>query len=309
MAKRRVIRLLLIVLALAVLYVLNASRPGARVEGCMQDCASRDQHGEGPLRVMSLNMLHGFPRFEHPHNRLQLIADEIRLQEPDIVLLQEVPWRWGLGGNAAGYLADGTGMNHLYLRANGNRWAIFFEEGEAILSRYPLEDPTFTELKPRAGFFEHRVVLSATVVTPQGPLRLFVTHLTNGAAEVNLGQTEGLFDFVMATGVYPAIVAGDLNAREDSPQIEYLSGSWTDTYRTLQPEDPGSTCCVHGDLTQPDQPLKSRIDYVFLVPGEEFSGEVVAIRRIFDHPYPIDGGWLWASDHVGLLVEINLRAP
>jgi len=76
---------------------------------------------------------------------LDLIAQEIRRQDADIVCLQEVPWAPHIG-SAAQYLAARTGLNHVYFRANGNRWTILFEEGEAILSRYPLRDVTFEEL-------------------------------------------------------------------------------------------------------------------------------------------------------------------
>lgn len=68
-------------------------------------------------------------------------------------------------GNGAEYIAGETGLNYAYYRANGNRLAIFFEEREAILSRYPLTDISVTELKPQADFFEHRVVLRTTAET------------------------------------------------------------------------------------------------------------------------------------------------
>jgi len=61
-----------------------------------------------------------------------------------------------------------SGMNHAYYRANNNRWTILFEEGEAILSHYPLKNLSTTELKPRDGFFEHRVVLHTVTETPKG---------------------------------------------------------------------------------------------------------------------------------------------
>jgi endonuclease/exonuclease/phosphatase family metal-dependent hydrolase len=118
------------------------------------------------LRVLALNVLHGFPRFERLDPRLAMIADEIRRQEVDLACLQEVPWTLRQE-SAAEYLARETGMNYLYLWANGNRWAILSEEGAAILSRYPLRDVTFQELRPRAALFEHRVLLKATAVTPQ----------------------------------------------------------------------------------------------------------------------------------------------
>ena len=300
-------RWIYLILALALLLVatwfLNVSRPGSRVEGCPEGCADAPPRREGPLRVLSLNMLHGFPRFEHLDDRLDLIAAEIRRLDPDIVCLQEVPWHWGL---AAQELAEGVGLNHLYMRANGNRWAILFEEGEAILSRYPLRDAVATGLAPRAGFFEHRVALQATAVTPWGDLRVISTHLTHGDPAANEGQSASLMAFVQAgsTPVLPAIVAGDLNARPDSPQIQaLLAGDWIDTFRAAHPGDPGATCCTD-DLTDPDQALDRRIDYIFLVPGDGVL-EVTDSRVIFDRPAQTDGGWLWPSDHAGLLTILS----
>jgi endonuclease/exonuclease/phosphatase family metal-dependent hydrolase len=289
---------------LLITWALNASRPGARVEGCPQGCSTAAPRREGRLRVMSLNVLHGFPRFEHLSERLDLVAAEIRRQDADIVCLQEVPWTLHLGSGVE-YLASRTGMNYLYLRANGNRWTIFFEEGEAILSRYPLHDLAFTELEPRASFFEHRVVLHATAATPWGDLRVFATHLTTGDLALNQGQAGSLQAFVVSTGGGPAIVAGDFNAREDSPQIQALANAWLDTYRVANPGDPGLTCCID-DLAAQNEPLEERIDYLFLVPGSGEEEQVVSSQRVLDQPVLGADGWLWASDHVGLLSTIQL---
>jgi endonuclease/exonuclease/phosphatase family metal-dependent hydrolase len=254
---------------------------------------------------MSLNVLHGFPRFKHLEARLGLIANEVRRQDADIVCLQEVPWTPQLG-NGAQYLAERTGLNHLYLRANGNRWAILFEEGEAILSRYPLRDASFAELEPRAGLFEHRAVLQATARTPWGSVRVFVTHLTNGDAEINRAQTASLRGFVAAQGGGLAIVAGDFNATEDMPQIQALAGQWLDAHSIVDPDGEGPTCCV-ADISQgPEQRLVERIDYVFLVPEAGRVASVASMERVLDRPSRTPDGWLWASDHVGLVTTIDL---
>ena len=247
---------------LVFVWVLNVSRAGRQVEGCPQDCATAAPRQAGPLRILSLNVLHGFPRFEHLSQRLDRIADEVRRQDVDVVCLQEVPWTLRLG-SAAEYLAERTGLNHLYLRANGSRWALLFEEGEAILSRYPLRDVMFAELEPRAGFFEHRVVLGATAVTPLGDVRVFVTHLTNGRPEVNRAQASALMALVGATGQGPAVVAGDFNATEDSPQIKAITSAWVDTYRAAHPDDNGHTCCVDDLSRGPGEPLEKRIEAVY----------------------------------------------
>jgi endonuclease/exonuclease/phosphatase family metal-dependent hydrolase len=253
---------------------------------------------------MSLNVLHDFPRFEHLSERMDLIAKEIRRLDPDVVGLQEVPWTVGLG-NAAEWLAVRTGMNHVYLRANGNRWAILFEEGEAILSRYPLKDISYVELKPQAGPFEHRVALQATAATPWGDVRVVVTHLTDGEPQVNRAQAARLVAFVGASEEAPIVVAGDFNAPPESPQIQAMVGEWIDTYRAARPEDEGYTCCV-GALTQgPSQVLEKRIDYIFLVPGAE-GARVVSSQRVLSQPFRLGDGWLWASDHVGVLSVIQV---
>ncbi len=301
---------LVVLVLLAAAWLLNVSRPGTRPTGCADGCATAGPRRDGPLRVLSLNVLHGFPRFERLDERLHLIVAEIRRQDADLVFLQEVPWH---RGSAAGYLAEQTGLNHLYLRANGSRWALLFEEGEALLSRYPLRDPVSVELKPRAGFFEHRVVLGATAVTPWGDLRLYVTHLTHGEPAINQAQAADLAAFVQRSAGGPALVAGDFNATEDSPQIQALG--WIDTYRTAHPHDLGLTCCVDDLSAGPGERLEKRIDYLFLVPAgvavaneeDGTSIEVVDSQRVLDRPARTGDGWLWASDHVGLLTTLSLE--
>ncbi|MGC8780726.1 MAG: endonuclease/exonuclease/phosphatase family protein [Anaerolineae bacterium] len=285
-------------------WLFNVSRVGTAAEGCAAGCATAAPRAAGPLRVMSLNVLHDFPHFQLLSRRLDLIADEIRRQEADLVCLQEVPWTLRLG-NGARYLAERTGMNDLYLRANGNRHAILFEEGEAILSRYPLRASTFTELTPRPRFFEHRVALAATAATPWGDVRVVVTHLTTSPADVNHAQALSLLAFVAAQGEGPTIIAGDFNAVEESPQIRLLGQQWTDTYRAVHPTERGETCCIDDLTAGPDEPLEKRIDYLFLAPGTGAPLRVIGSQRVLDRPFRTAAGWLWASDHVGLLAAFR----
>jgi endonuclease/exonuclease/phosphatase family metal-dependent hydrolase len=247
-------------------------------------------------------MLHGHPQFENLPVRLDLIADAIARHNVDIVLLQEVPWTWRIG-NATDYLAERSGFNHVFLRANGNRWAILFEEGEAILSRYPLKTAIGMELEPKAGFFENRVALHAVVESPFGDLDLFVTHLTNGRDSVNLGQAADLVDFVEETGGSAGIIAGDMNAVEVSSQLTLFNDKWLDAYRDANPDEPGHTCCVD-DLQVHGEAMEKRIDYVFLYGVSKAGINVTEARAVLDKPFATDHGWQWASDHLGLLIEL-----
>lgn len=283
-------------------WVLHVSRPGTEVEGCPHGCATAGPGDERFLRVLSLNVLHGFPEFEDLAPRLEAIAAEIREQAVDVACLQEVPWTPQLGSGAE-VLARTTGLNHIYVRANGNRYAILFEEGLAILSRYPLKDPAYFELEPSAGLFEHRMALRATAATPWGDVDLFVTHLTHGEAEINQGQASALRGLVSSAGDNPALVAGDFNATEDSAQIQDLARGWVDLYRAANPGLAGLTCCVD-DLHQgPEEALEKRIDYLFWVPRGTGSPEIRA-RTVLDEPFSWDGGWLWPSDHLGVVVDL-----
>jgi endonuclease/exonuclease/phosphatase family metal-dependent hydrolase len=305
--KRRCAWLLLPLLgAVLLLFLLNVSRVGTQAEGCPEGCAAPAQGHSDTLRVMSINVLHGFPRFEHLSRRLDLVADEIRRQGADIALLQEVPWNRHLGSGAE-YVARRAGLNYLYLRANGNRHIILFEEGEAILSRFPLKDVSFVELQPRASFFEHRAVLHATAITPWGNVDLFATHLTTGEPEVNRAQVAFLRAFVEAKGIAPALVGGDFNAREDSPQIKALAREWVDTYRTAHPDEAGWTCCIDDLSHGPDEPLEKRIDYLFLVPRGGQGVGVKGAGQVLDEPARTIDGWQWASDHIGVLAELKQR--
>jgi endonuclease/exonuclease/phosphatase family metal-dependent hydrolase len=293
--------LLLLAAGLAT-WVLNVSRPGTRVEGCAEGCSTAGLGDERSLRVLSLNVLHGFPRFVGLAPRLDRIAAEIRSQGVDVACLQEVPWTRQLG-SGAGYLARETGLNHVYVRANGNRHAILFEEGLAILSRFPLQEPAYFQLEPRAGFFEQRIVLKAAVSAPWGDVDLFVTHLTHGEPEINAQQVTALRHVVTSAGENPAIVAGDFNAGEDSAQIQELAREWVDLFRAANPGEAGLTCCAGNVTRGPEEPLEKRIDYIFWVPRGSGVPQVEA-RVVLDEAFPWAGGWLWPSDHAGVLVDL-----
>lgn len=254
---------------------------------------------------MSLNVFHGYPEYKGLPLRLNMIAEEIRRQKADIVALQEVPWTRELD-NGARNLADAVGMNYLYLRANGNRRLIGFEEGVVILSRFELVNPSFVELEPRAGFFEHRVALGVTTKTPMGDIDIVVTHLTNGEPERNRLQAEGLLEFVERSRRRPMIVAGDFNAMDNSPQIIGFSGTWIDVFRSIHPSDPGLTCCVDNLNASQSNALDKRIDYVFLSDDPEESVQIRDARLTLNKPFRTSDGWQWASDHFGLLVTIEM---
>ena len=298
--------ILILLLILVVLWLHNVSSPGIEIEGCLTGC-SESAVGRGEIMVViSLNMLHGFPDFDNLSARLDHLEDIITLLDPDIVLLQEVP-RTGAVGNAAAALAERLGMNYVYYRANGNYKTIFFEEGEAVLSRFPLSNTAYKILEPNAGFFENRVVLKTTVETPEGEIDVYVTHLTNKDPDLNEMQAAALFEFVEKSETGIKIIGGDFNAQETSPQIMVLSQDWVDVYRTHRPDEPGYTCCFNRTGTVDLDELQKRIDYIFIDSDGQQNYEVIDTAVIPDHLMLNSNAGNWVSDHAGLILTLGKK--
>ena len=167
--------------------------------------------------------------------------------------------------------------------------ADLYEEGEAILSRFPLQDTTSTKLSARVSIFERRMALAATALTPWGEVTFVVTHLTDKAPQKNDGQAGSLLKFVQALPGDLRVVAGDFNAQPDSQQIHFLASRWNDAFRLANPDEAGLTCCID-DLSNPVETLDERIDYVFLASHSGLSGRILSARRVFDVPFPLGGG-------------------
>jgi len=250
------------------------------------------------LQVMTLNLWHDWPLHRRLDARLDQVATTIRREGADVVCLQEVPDAPDFPETAR-RLADRLGMAYAYGRANGDRANFGFEEGVAILSRYPLQSPQVIEVQPRVSPFVRRVVLRTFVQTPAGQVAVYCTHLTTLPWR-NPVQVDWLHQFVAHdAGGRTAIVAGDFNAAGDSTQIQMLASDWLDTFRVANPRDNGYTYTlvlpVIGTL------LRHRIDYVFLVPGRS-GGRVVASRRLFANGNS-------PSDHLGVLTTLALSPP
>lgn len=99
-------------------------------------------------------------------------------------------------------------------------------------------------------------------------------------------------------------MAGDFNAKQDSPQVQALSSQWVDVYRRLHPSDEDNTCCIDDLQGTPGEPLEERIDCIFLVPGG-LHLKILGSQRILEQPVRSVDGWQWASDHVGLLAILE----
>jgi endonuclease/exonuclease/phosphatase family metal-dependent hydrolase len=194
---------------------------------------------------------------------MEAFAQMVENEGADLVLLQEVARTADLQVDE--WLSERLGMDFVYSRANGHE-AIGFEEGLAIFSRYRLGKPYLRDLGEDCNPFTRRLALGAEINTPHGLLMAFSTHLSL-LPDKNAAQLAHLRAWINATaGDHPALVGGDFNAHEDTPQIDQARKSWLDTFRALVPEGDGAT----HELRWPWGGLlrKARLDYLFLVPGK-----------------------------------------
>ncbi len=271
------------------------------------------------LRFVSINVLHGgvgsglFGDGDALERRLPLLIEELRALDADVIGVQEASTGRGRG-NTAARIATALGLEHVYAPAlfgltglgpvdTAIALLMNFSEGPAILSRLPITASEVLPLPRCSGAFDPRVVLRAEIATPTGPLAAYSTHLSWGGC-----QTEALAAIVGAQRrALPSIVMGDFNATEDMPAITRLTGEagFGDVFRSLHPDAPGFTVWQRHDV--PERTVRRRVDYVFLVPGTEHAGRVLASRVVLDRPErEADGRTLWPSDHHGVLAEIDL---
>jgi endonuclease/exonuclease/phosphatase family metal-dependent hydrolase len=284
-------------------WLLNVSTPGTKIASCLTACAPAPSPPDSTYTVVSWNILHGFPNFENLPERLDQVIAILQANPADFILLQEVPFTLKTG-NAAVYLAKQLGMNYVFVRANGNRFAIGFEEGAAIFSRYPLSKPRVYELAPSAGFFENRIVLQTIAITPHGDITLYSTHLTNGDTVINQGQATHLQTIVAENSTGMAIIGGDFNARPSSPQIKSLQPSWLDSFTISSIPQNDKTCCLDLSAPNPTEHLLQRIDYIFLGFRERESLTVLDYQTLSANENPQKS---WPSDHLAVWVSIEFK--
>ena len=271
-----------------------------------------------PLRFVTFNLFHGGPLSgltgdaRHLDLRLEMAAEALRALHADIIGLQEASWS-RQRGEVAARLAAELGFHHVYAPASsrfvGNRgidrtiaFLLNFTEGPAIISRFPVRDWHVDDL-PRCGkLLDSRVLLSATLQTPWGPLQVFSTHTRGDPC-----QTRRVAELVRGRrGASPSVLMGYFNAVAESPAISALTNGagFVDAFRSANPTLPGLTVWQQVDASAPT--VTRRGDYLFVIPGVVVPGRVLSSRVVLNAPRRLpDGTTLWPSDHYGVLAELE----
>ncbi len=271
------------------------------------------------LKCVSFNLLHGgvfsgiTGETQDLDRRLTMVVEELRILQPDIIGLQEASTGRSRG-NVAQRLAAQLGFHHVYApasfrvftseRANAvAAWVMNLTEGPAILSRFPIVSSTAHDL-PRCGrWTDPRVLLTAEVQTPWGTMQVGSTHISGNAC-----QAEAVASVIQKhRNALPLVLMGDFNAHEHTPAITYLTHKLglIDTFRVMNPATSGLTVWQRVHASAPT--VFRRVDYVFLLPGKDFSARVLSSRVILNTPHHLsEGRTLWPSDHFGVLSEVEV---
>lgn len=234
------------------------------------------------LRVLCYNIHHGAG--EDGVIDLKRIVNVIKSVNPDMVSLQEVDKGVDRTGRVdqPAVLAELTGM-HVVFEKN-----IDFQGGEygnAVLTRLPIESYKNHKL-PQLTPDEQRGMLEVRVRLDDRQIVFYATHFDyHGDDEERLASAELFSDMVSQQPAKTVILAGDLNARPDSPVLVKLNTFLIDTH------DPD---CGPGYTYPADAPDR-RIDYILHTPD---AGLRAVEARVLDEPL--------ASDHRPLLVVFEL---
>lgn len=157
---------------------------------------------------------------------LDRLADKIKEEQPDIVMLQEVCDRSvvSLGSDQTARIAKRLGMHHAFGKAHDNvkrgRWML--RMGNAVLSRWPISDVDVTMLNEQEGPLNRRCVIVARVAHPDGAFDIASTHLASKSQDLRLRQVPVLVH-ALAGRRGPIILAGDFNATPTNPVTRTLS--------------------------------------------------------------------------------------
>jgi endonuclease/exonuclease/phosphatase family metal-dependent hydrolase len=248
------------------------------------------------LRLLDLNVLHGYPDFEQQEQRFQETIAVIKTHDPDILVLQEA-WNTGVHGNMAERLGEALGFNYCYARANGSRSFIGFEEGAAVFSRLPILEARRVVLKPRQPLWENRIALLTKLdLGNNETLTLAGVHLSVSSSSAD--QVESLLGILKKQP--HDIVAGDFNSEPASQTIHaMLKRGYIEAFPT------GS---IHGDRHLDESTAEPFIDHVFLA------------KTFYEHWRIDDATWIITSkvvekgsspgraavsDHDGILVDLK----
>ncbi len=234
------------------------------------------------LTVATYNIAAGLSNGYFRKKNYYKSADVIKAIDADIISLNEV------GKPLPAFIKEHTSFIARYC---GYKYYTFakatsfgtFPYGNAILSRYPIENLTVTPIKKfvhiAPGIYEPRCILSGEIKC-ENTLRVICTHLGLLPDEQKLGLNK-VAEQIRASKI-PTVFMGDLNINGDKNIIRPIKNILTDV------------CDSYGNSvkTFPAKKPKKRLDYIFVSDNINIE-DVHAVKAI-------------ASDHLPLVARITI---
>lgn len=281
--------------------------------------------------------------------RMSLALRQLRALDPDVIALQEVRPVGEMAAAVASSIGAEVSPTSTTAEVLGAalamhvryevavRWgadaypgAVAGEEGLAILSRYPVRETRVLAL-PEARPNDARILLSAQLDTPAGPIWVHTTHLhyrlDDGVARERqvLAVDEALRAMGRGLTDAPQLLCGDFNAEPDSDEIRFLRGlttlgqrrthfqdAWLRCHREAQRGDGPAQGITWSSENEHTRPLRSldidrRIDYVMVTSRKrDGRGTVRRCEVVMTEREGEGADSVCASDHFGVLAEVQI---
>lgn len=235
------------------------------------------------MKCMTINIQHGRD-FAKGVIDLALMAETIRKEDPDVVVMNEV---YGKGEGAAfvgqaEVIAEMIGYHAFFAPAidiTGHG-----PYGNALLSKTPLIDAEVVAV-PKAprlykGYYEDRCMAKAVTTVGDKKLTLLGIHFGLQPDEAELCAE--VVCKAVKESEYPVVLMGDFNLTPDSPLLDPIRALLTDTDSKFAGE------C---NFTFPTDKPEIKIDYIFVSP------ELTVLKT--DIPQVV------AADHLPVTAEIE----
>lgn len=224
------------------------------------------------LRVMTFNIHHGADAEDRM--RVEEMAEVIRAEEVDLVLLQEVDRGVERSDrrDVIAELSEQSGLPHMAFGKNIDHQG--GDYGNGILSRYPIVRWENSHLRQEKPDRERRGVLHAVVQVGGAQVAVLATHLDAGDAdERRLSADEIVDELLPAYEGLPVIFGGDLNEGPDGYVHQRLSGVLRDAWEAGE-----------GDgFTIPVREPRRRIDFLFHSGDLRADTAYVVMTEVSDH--------------------------
>lgn len=265
------------------------------------------------MRIVSINTAKGDGQYAC---RLEILAEQLRALDADVVLLQEAFSACDRSIATAPYLGEALGLEVAYARARRKPRLVegrelFSDSGLAILSRRPLVDATVVAL-PWSPTDGDRIAQIGLIAHPSGPVLIVNTHLTHLRDGAALRQAQ-----LAAIARHPwlrqpavaRLLCGDLNATLDDTELgPMLSGAlgWSvlDTYVAGEGSSPRHTIDPRASFDGHASWHRS-IDYILsLAPTSAAHPACSGSAVVLNQPDRATG--LYPSDHFGVMTTLLL---